>query len=237
MKGVQLLSWIRMTLSWLLLRLQIASENLRNSTGIVRMILLQPASRIATGRYDGSHANYEALARMNLGSGGGGGGGGSSSEQFVIYAERLINLIFLGVNLHHEPLFFHRGRTDRSREARKGKERPGDLVGDEEGKATVPKLFGPHQTPATWCWCQRQEGLCCSWLDLRRFVLPDNVVLLLLSETSFHDWWNELRERGGVRGGRQEAGREVEGGQVTGVTLKAFISWLNLFLKHLAHKL
>lgn len=35
-----------------------------------------------------------------------------------------------------------------------------------------------------------KKGLRARWLDLSHFVLPDNT-LLLLSETSFHCWWNK----------------------------------------------
>ncbi len=36
----------------------------------------------------------------------------------------------------------------------------------------------------------KKEGLRARWLDLSLFVLADNT-LLLLSETSFHCWWNK----------------------------------------------
>lgn len=149
-------------------------------------------------------------------SGSRGGGGlcaGASPEQFVIYAERLINLCISLYEFAPRASFFHQDRTEWWREARKRKEGP------RRGKERVlrPDYLFPHQTPATWCWCRRQGGLRCSRLDLGRFVLPDNAVLLLLSEASFHDWWNELREWG-------------KGSEGVEVTLKALTS-LSFFSK------
>lgn len=62
-----------------------------------------------------------------------GEGRGASPGQFVIYAARLINLIFLCVNLHHEPLSFIRGeRCDREkRETRKERAREKEGGGTE----------------------------------------------------------------------------------------------------------
>lgn len=53
--------------------------------------------------------------------------GGASPEQFVIYAQRLINLIFLSVNLHHEPLSFIMG--ERSDGEKREKRDPGGWGG------------------------------------------------------------------------------------------------------------
>lgn len=78
---------------------------------------------------------------------------GCRQEQFVIYAQRLINLIFLCVNLHHEPLSCIRGELSDGKEnetrERETERTGGRGKGKGKGEGTTPKLFGPHQTPAT----------------------------------------------------------------------------------------
>lgn len=85
--------------------------------------------------------------------------GGASPEQFVIYAQRLINLIFLSVNLHHEPLSFIMG--ERSDGEKQEKRDPG-------GWGVVWGFLGGRGCVWGW-WMERHLN----YLVLIKLLLPD----------------------------------------------------------------